>query len=313
MSIHHKKLFCFGYGYTCDYLGHELRARDGWHVSGTTRSESKREALDVRQIEAHIFNYERPLPDVESVLDGVTHLLLSAPPNEGGDPAFQMHGRELAKIPTLEWVGYLSTTGVYGDRGGEWVDETTTTAPSSQRGSRRRKAEDQWLSLLKSDGFPLHIFRLAGIYGPGRSALDSLRAGVAHRIHKPGHVFGRIHVEDIVQVLLASMESPDPGNIYNLCDDEPAPSADVIEYACQLLGRPLPPLVEFDNADLAPMTRSFYMENRRVRNDKIKDKLGVSLKYPNYRAGLDGCLEAEEYALSQLREKEGSSGIFGFS
>ncbi len=312
MSNSTTKLFCFGYGYTCDYLGHELLQRGGWSLAGTTRSADKQRSLADRDVNALLFNYERPLADVATMLEGVTHLLLSAPPGDDGDPAFQMHGTELAQLPDLQWVGYLSTTGVYGDRSGDWVDETTELRPSSQRGSRRKKAEEQWQSLQNTYDFPLHIFRLSGIYGPGRSALDSVRAGVARRINKPGHVFGRIHVEDIVQVLIASMEKPNVGSIYNLCDDEPAASHEVIDYACQLLGRPSPPMVDFENADLAPITRSFYLDNRRVKNDKIKSELGVHLKYPNYRAGLEGCREAEEYALEQLREKEGRSGIFGF-
>ena len=308
-----KKLFCFGYGYTADYLGYELLGRKGWKLCGTTRTPEKQSSLRDRDVEAHIFDYRRALPDPASMLDGVTHLLLSVPPDDEGDPVFRMHARDLTDIPTLQWVGYLSTTGVYGDRKGEWVDENDALMPTSQRGSRRVRAEEQWLSLFRTDNLPVHIFRLAGIYGPGRSALDSVRAGVAQRIHKPDHVFSRIHVEDIVQVLLASMGKPNAGSAYNLCDDSPSASRDVIEYACELLGRPLPPLVEFDNADLAPMTRSFYMDNRRVKNDKIKSELGVDLKYKDYKAGLDACLAAEEYALSILKEQDGSSGIFGFS
>lgn len=307
-----KKLFCFGYGYSCDYLGHELEKSGEWALAGTTRTPEKKQVLCDRGIETHVFNYEHGLFDVPSMLRGVTHLLLSAPPNEDGDPAFFMHGDELAALPSLQWVGYLSTTGVYGDRNGEWVDENSSVNPTSQRGSRRLKAEEQWLSLYEKQGLPVHIFRLSGIYGPGRSALDSVRAGVARRINKPGHVFGRIHVEDIAQILMASMAKSNPGSVYNLCDDEPAPSHEVIAYACDLLRRPAPPMVNFDEANLAPMTRSFYMDNRRVRNNKIKEELGVTLKYPNYRAGLDACREAEEYALAQLCQKEGRSGIFGF-
>ncbi len=295
-----KKLFCFGYGYTCDYLGHELLERDNWSVGGTTRDREKRTALRARGISAHIFDHEQPLADPVLILKDTTHLVISTPPDDEGDPAYLMHEQDILNIPTLEWVGYLSTTGVYGDRDGEMVDETSHPSPSSRRGSRRVRAEEQWLSLYKNHGLPVHVFRIAGIYGPGRSALDSVRAGVARRINKAGHAFGRVHVEDIVGTLLASFAHPNPGSIYNVIDDEPAPSHEVIAYACELLGRPVPPLVDFEEANLAPITRSFYMENRRTKNDKIKNELGVQLKYPDFRAGLRGCQAAEDHAVATL-------------
>ncbi len=293
-----KHLFCFGYGYSCDYLGHELLQRGGFRVSGTTRERDKRKMLKERGVGAYLFDYEAPLPDPLDLLKDVTHLLISTPPGSEGDPTFQMHAQDIAKLKSLEWVGYLSTIGVYGDRNGELIDEHAEIRPSSKRGSRRVKAEEQWLSLLKSHKIPLHIFRLAGIYGPGRSALDSIRAGVARRIHKPNHVFNRIHVEDIVQVLVASMERPDPGAIYNVCDDVPAPSHEVIDYASSLLHRPSLPLVAFEDSDLPPMARSFYADNKRLKNDKIKNELGISLKYPDYKQGLQGCFAAEQHAVS---------------
>jgi hypothetical protein len=294
-----KKLFCFGYGYTSDYLGYELMQR-GWTVAGTTRDREKRTDLRKRGVQAHIFDYEHPLADPRLILEGTTHLLISTPPDDDGDPAFIMHADDIIDIPSLEWIGYLSTTGVYGDRGGQWIDEQAELTPSSRRGSRRVRAEEQWLSLLKDHGLPVHIFRLAGIYGPGRSALDSVRAGVARRINKPGHAFGRIHVEDIAQTLMASFERPNPGTIYNVVDDVPAPSHEVIAAACELLGRPAPPLVDFEDANLAPITRSFYMDNRRVKNDRIKTELGVHLKYPDFASGLRGCQEAEEHAVTHI-------------
>lgn len=302
-----KKLFCFGYGYSCDYLGHELMSNDGWSVFGTTRDPVKQEMLSERGVGAYIFDYKQPLVEPLSVLEGTTHLLISTPTDEEGDPSFRAHVEDIKKISTLEWIGYLSTTGVYGNRDGEWVDETAEVRPTSQRGSRRAIAEDQWLSLLKSDNLPVHIFRLAGIYGPGRSALDSVRAGIARRIEKPGQAFSRIHVEDITQILWASMNKPNPGAIYNVCDDEPAPSHETIAYACELLGRPVPPLVPFDEADLAPITRSFYEDNKRVKNERIKQELGVDLKYKNFREGLKGCLEAEEYAMALFKDMEKAS------
>lgn len=296
------QLFCFGYGYTCDYLGHALLPTDAWRVSGTTRDNEKKQILKDRGIHAFIFDYDHPLLEPEDFLDGTTHLLISTPPNEEGDPSFIRHAEHLVNIPTLKWIGYLSTTGVYGNRDGAWVDESMQIQPTSERGSKRAKAEEQWLSLLESHGLPVHIFRLAGIYGPGRSALDSVRAGIARRIEKPGQVFSRIHVEDIVQVLLASMDRPNPGAIYNVCDDDPAASHEVIEEACNILGRPVPPLVPYEQAALAPITQSFYEDNKRVKNNRIKDELGVRLKYSNFREGLKGCLEAEDYALSFFKD-----------
>lgn len=294
-----KKLFCFGYGYSCDYLGHELSkiSDQSWVLCGTTRDNEKRVSLSGRGVQAHIFDFQKPLVDPSRVLAGTTHVLVSTPPSDEGDPSFLMHAADILNIPTLEWVGYLSTTGVYGDRQGEWVDEQTAVQPTSRRGVRRAQAEEQWFSLLQAHGVPVHIFRLAGIYGPGRSALDSVRAGVARRIDKPGQAFSRIHVEDIVQVLRASMERSDPGQIYNICDDHPAPSHEVIKHACEILGRPVPPLIPFAQADMAPMARSFYADNKRVRNDKMKSALGIALKYPSFKEGLQGCLEAENYAV----------------
>ncbi len=298
-----KNLFCFGYGYSCDYLGHELGLRGGWTISGTTRDPEKRAAMKARGIQGHIFDYQCPLPDPLYILKDVTHLLISTPPGDAGDPTFLAHAQDILKMPNLQWVGYLSTTGVYGDRDGDWVDENSEIRPSSQRGSRRAKAEEQWRSLLDQNGVPVHFFRLSGIYGPGRSALDTIRAGVARRIEKPGHAFSRIHVEDIVQILIASMNAPDAGAIYNVSDDEAAPSHAVIAYACQLLGRPIPPMIPFEEADMSPMARSFYNDNKRIKNDLMKQKLGVELKYKNYRDGLQGCLDAEEYAVSLFAKR----------
>lgn len=268
--------------------------RGGWTVGGTTRDADKRTFLRARGVKAHLFDYERPLVDPHYILDGTTHLLISTPPDDRGDPTFAMHAEDILNIPTLEWVGYLSTTGVYGDRDGGTVDEYSEIRPNSKRGSRRVRAEAEWYSLLQNYNLPLHIFRLAGIYGPGRSALDSVRAGVARRINKPGMAFNRIHVEDIVQTLIASMAHPNPGAAYNLADDDPVPSHEVILYACQLLGITPPPLIPYNEADMAPIARSFYNDNKRVSNHRIKNELGVQLKYPDYKRGIDACLAAEQ-------------------
>lgn len=273
-----------------------------WRVSGTTRDKEKRQGLRARGITAHIFDYDMPLADPLYAMRDITHLLISTPPDDDGDVAFNLHAQDIARLQNLEWIGYLSTTGAYGDREGGWVDEHAEIRPTTKRGSRRVRAEEQWLSLQYTTGIPVNIFRLAGIYGPGRSALDSVRAGVARRINKPGHAFSRIHVEDIVQVLRAAMENPKGGEIYNLADDLPAPSHEVIDYACQMLGLVSPQLIPFDKADLAPITLSFYSDNKRIKNDKIKKELGVRLKYPTYREGLNACLDAEEHALKIFKD-----------
>jgi len=290
-------LFCFGYGYTSDYLGHAL-LEQGWNVAGTTRDTQKKQELSRRNIKTYLFDYEMPLYDPLQILEQVTHILISTPPGTEGDPTFLIHGEDLSYLPNLKWIGYLSTTGVYGNRNGEWVDEQSEREPSSQRGSRRVLAENQWIEAMMDKSLPLHIFRLSGIYGPGRSALDSVRAGTARCIHKPGHAFSRIHVEDIIQVLLASMKNPMPGQIYNLADDMPASSSEIITYACQLLNRTPPPQIPYEQADLAPITRSFYEDNKRISNTKIKDALGIDLIYPTYKEGLKACLDAEYHALS---------------
>ncbi len=253
----------------------------GWRVIGTAR-----EAADVPGVEMIIW------PGQDIPLTGVTHILSSIGPNAKGDPVLARLRDEIAAVaPDLAWVGYLSTTAVYGDRRGDWVDETTPIAPTSERGTWRAEAEAQWQQV---PDLPLHIFRLAGIYGPGRGPFAKLMAGKARRIVKPGQVFSRIHVDDIAQALLASIDAPNPGAIYNLCDDDPAPPQDVLGYAAELLGLPVPAEVPFDEAGMTPMARSFYGENKRVRNQRIKDELGVQLLYPSYREGLCAVLAAED-------------------
>jgi hypothetical protein len=298
------RLFCFGYGYSCEYLARALRPH-GWEIAGTTRDSEKKEVMEGSGVETFLFTGDRSLVDARQFLAGTTHLLISTPPDDRGDPAFLHHGDDVTAIAGLRWAGYLSSTSVYGDREGGWVEEESELRPNSKRGSRREKAEAQWLSLYKDDNFPVHIFRLAGIYGPGRSALDSVRAGVARRIDKPGHAFSRVHIDDIVQALLASMEKPNPGRVYNVCDDEAAPSHKLIARACEMLGLPVPALIPYEQADLAPMARSFYSDNKRVRNQRLKEELGVKLKYPDFRSGLEACLEAEGAAPALFASSEG--------
>jgi len=283
-------LFCFGLGYTALALGRRLVATR-WLVTGTCRSAERQALLREAGLSAVLFDRDRPVD--ATALNGVTHLLVSVPPDATGDPVLAMHGDDIASLPGLSWLGYLSTTGVYGDRGGNWVDETAWLLPTGERGRRRVAAEEGWLGLWHDRGAPVHIFRLAAIYGPGRSAFDALRAGTARRIDKPGQVFSRIHVADLVSVLIASMERPRPGAVYNVCDDDPAPPEAVVAYAAELLGMEPPPLVPFEAAGLSPMARSFYADNKRVANRLIKTELGVTLRYPDFRAGL-AAIPAEE-------------------
>ncbi|MDE0387130.1 MAG: SDR family oxidoreductase [Rhodospirillales bacterium] len=287
-----KRLFCFGYGFSASALG-ALLGPAGWTLAGTCRTPEGCHALAGTGVEAVPFSRETPLADPKQSLAGTTHLLLSIPPDTDGDPALDCHGADIAATEGLKWIGYLSTTGVYGDTGGAWVDESATPAPSSPRGTRRVEAERGWLVFGEEYGLAVHVFRLAGIYGPGRNALAAVRRGTAKRIHKPGQVFSRIHVADIAQVLAASIAKPRAGAIYNVCDDEPAPGSDVVAHACALLGVAPPPLTPLKDAALSPMARSFYADSRRVSNALIKSELGVTLRYPDYRAGLAALLAEE--------------------
>lgn len=278
-----KTLLSFGHGFSARALTPLLLAR-GWRIIGTTRSEGKAAALAALGVEPLIW----PGSDVSGALQTADALLLSAAPGEDGDPVLNVLQEDIVAVARrVEWVGYLSTTGVYGDRGGDWVDETSDLTPSTKRGQLRVDAEAAWAAVPH---LPLHVFRLAGIYGPGRGPFAKVRSGKARRIIKAGQVFSRIHVEDIAQVLQASLDRPRPGAIYNLCDDDPAPPQDVIAYAAQLLGLPAPPEEDFETAEMTPMARSFYAESKKVRNELIKNELGVTLKYPNYRAGLEAMM-----------------------
>lgn len=275
------RLLIFGQGFTGTRLADACRA-DGWRVTGTGR-----EARD------GILPFNRDRPILLPALAGVTHLVASIPPDEEGDPVLDRLGDALGMLPSLGWAGYLSTTGVYGDHDGAWVDETSETKPGTERSKRRLAAEQAWLEWGDQHGKPVQIFRLAGIYGPGRSPLDRVRGGKAQRIVKPGHLFGRIHVDDIVTVVRAGMAKPDARRVFNVADDEPAAPADVLTYAAELLGVEPPPEVLFDNAALSPMARSFYADNRLVANGLVKRELGVALHYPTYREGLRGILAGE--------------------
>ncbi len=277
-----KTLLSIGHGFSARALA-PLLIRQGWRVIGTTRSPAKFGLLERQGVEPLAW------PGTSLPLHKATHLLTSVAPNHAGDPVLQDMRDQLTAAKHLEWVGYLSTTGVYGDHGGNWVDENAVLTPSTKRGQARVDAEAAWAEL----GLPLHIFRLAGIYGPGRGPFAKVRNGTARRIIKEGQVFSRIHAEDIATTVLASIQRPNPGAIYNVCDDDPAPPQDVIEHAAELLGLPVPPAVAFEDAEMTPMARSFYADSKRVKNERIKTELGVKLRYPDYKTGLAALLAAE--------------------
>jgi nucleoside-diphosphate-sugar epimerase len=276
-------LLNLGHGYSAGRLAASLAP--GWRVIGATRSADKAAALRAEGIEP--LHWE-DTSAVRAAIHAASHVLVSAAPAAGRDPVLDRFAEALHAAPAIEWIGYLSTTGVYGDHQGAWIDEDAPRIAASARGGDRVAAEDAWLAT----GLPVHLFRLSGIYGPGRSAFDRLRAGTAQRVVKPGQVFNRIHGDDIAAALRASIAHPAPGRAYNLADDEPAPAQDVIAFAADLLGLPVPPEVPFETADLSPMARSFYAENKRVCNRRVKAELGLSLLYPDYRAGLRGILAA---------------------
>ena len=257
-----KTLLSFGHGYSAKALTRRL-VPEGWRIIGPSRTEEKAALLPEEGVEPRIW----PGANMRPALDAATHLLISAAPGEDGDPVLAELKDEIAKRANqFEWVGYLSTTGVYGDHKGEWIDETAPLTPATKRGIARVKAEADWAGI---EGLPLHIFRLAGIYGPGRGPFAKVRNGTARRIIKPGQVFSRTHVEDIAQILHASINKPNPGAAYNVCDNDPAPPEDVIAFAAELLGKPIPPEEDFETAEMTPMARSFYAESKKVRNDRI--------------------------------------------
>jgi nucleoside-diphosphate-sugar epimerase len=285
-------LFCFGMGFSAQALARRLRG-GGWRILGTSRSAEGAGAISRAGYEAIVFDGRSPLDP--AVLTGVTHVLVSAPPGPHGDPVLLSAAGALEHAAQqIAWVGYLSTTGVYGDHAGGWVEETSALAPVNDRSRWRAAAEAAWLEFGLRAGLPVQIFRLAGIYGPGRNQLVSVMDGTARRIVKPGQVFSRIHVDDIAGVLEASFNLGKAGDIFNVCDDEPAPPQDVVAYAAGLIGVPPPPEEPFETANLSPMARSFYGESKRVSNALMKRALGYRLLYPTYREGLEALMAIEK-------------------
>jgi nucleoside-diphosphate-sugar epimerase len=283
-----QRLLSFGHGYCARALTRLLQHSGAWSITGTTRAPEKIRTLAQEGVTAVLW----PGTDMSALVAQASHVLISAAPGATGDPVLN-DCRTAFETARPAWIGYLSTTGVYGDHQGGWVDEETPLHPSTKRGLQRVKAEAAWQTLAADYDLPLHIFRLAGIYGPGRGPFAKVRAGTARRIIKQNQVFSRTHVEDIAQVLAASIARPRPGAVYNVCDNDPAPPEHVIAHAAELLGLPLPPSEDFETAEMTPMARSFYAESKKVRNARIREELGVVLKYPDYRSGLAALLAAE--------------------
>lgn len=287
-------LLSFGHGYSAQTLGRILTSQN-WSITGTTRDSNNLPAIKTQGATAVLW----PGTDLSDAISSATHILISAAPTDTGDPVLTSLKDQIAAIGSqLKWVGYLSTTGVYGDHKGAAVDEETPLNPTVKRGNLRAIAEAEWQALADSAGFPLHIFRLAGIYGPGRGPFAKVRAGTARCIIKKNQLFSRIHVEDIANVLAASIAHPVAGGrVYNVCDNEPAPPQDVLAHAARLLGLPVPPEEDFETAEMHPMARSFYSESRKVSNARIRNELGVTMLYPTYREGLQALLDSENESI----------------
>ena len=282
------RLFIFGTGFSSKAFVEEVRDQFDW-IGGTTRSSDKMEALRTLGVEPFLFDGNSQGDGVAEALKQATHILVSIAPNEAGDPVLNQYANEIAGAKP-RWIGYLSTVGVYGNHDGAWVDEETPLNPVSKRSVQRVAAEEAWLAFAAQNDLPVQIFRLSGIYGPGRNAFENFRKGTARRLVKPGQVFNRIHVADIAGALKAAMAKPST-RVFNVTDDEPAPPQDVVAFAAELLGVEAPPEIPFETADLTPMARSFYGENKRVSNQRLKDELGFTFRYPDYRVALKALLE----------------------
>lgn len=277
------RVFVFGLGYSALAAARLLRGQAD--ISGTTREPSRSAALKSAGIDAIVFDGATRAPEVDAALAQATHVIVSVPPAEAGDPVLALHGEDIARAPDLRWIGYLSSLAVYGNYGGAWVSEETTPHPKTERAVRRHRAELEWRRLGTSRTIPVATFRIAGIYGPGRNAFVALREGRAHRVVKPGQVFNRIHIDDIASAIAASLIA-DRGGILNLADDLPSPPQDVVTFAAGLMDLAPPPEIPFETAELSPMAQSFYADNKRADNRRLKALLGRPLAFPSYREGL---------------------------
>ena len=285
------KLFCFGLGYTAKHLTFQLGDKLE-SVVGTCRSVEKIKDLKRKNIAASL------LEDVnkDDILNA-THILISIPPDDIGDVVLADFLDIIKQHKNLSWLAYLSTTGVYGDHQGEWVDEETPPTPNSARSKRRLNVEEAWLEAHRTHQVPTHIFRLSAIYGPYRNLFSDIHAGRIKSIHKPGQYFSRTHVDDIAGILAHSMQSPTPGEVYNICDDLPSSTMEVQQHVASLLHVAPPPVIAYEDAALSVMQREFYATNRRVKNDKVKSRLAYNLLYPTYKEGLTAIFEQKQYNL----------------
>jgi nucleoside-diphosphate-sugar epimerase len=285
-------LMIFGFGYSARYFV-EHYGHDFAPITATVRDPLRAKALSSATCKVVPFGDEID-PSVMTDLQHAHFLLISTPPHASGDPVLEKIAEQMSALEKLERIVYLSTVGVYGDYDGAWIDETALCKPSNDRSHWRLAAEEEWIAIGRELNVPTDILRLAGIYGPRQNALAQIKAGTAKCINKPGQVFNRIHVEDIARSIKACFEREEQGGVWNVCDDEPAPPQDVVQFAAQLLGVTPPPEIDFNTADLSPMARSFYSECKRVSNRALKEKLGVSLAFPTYREGLNALLQQGE-------------------
>lgn len=279
-----RKLLIMGYGFSSQAIA-QAAEKEFVQIAGTTRSAEKFDKLEADGVQPVVFTVDGDMAGVTAFLEQATHLLVSIGPGEDGDPVLNALGNAITDAPHLRWIGYLSTVGVYGDHNGAWVDEDTPPKPVSKRSIQRVAAETAWQELADKRSIPLAVFRLSGIYGPGRNAFMNMEKGTARRLVKPGQVFNRIHREDIGQAVALAMKG-NIGGIFNITDDEPSPPQDVVTYAHELAGRTPPPETDFETAELTPMARSFYGENKRVSNARSRQVLGMTYRWPNYRTSL---------------------------
>jgi nucleoside-diphosphate-sugar epimerase len=289
--IEHVKVFFFGLGYCAEAL---IRRAPSIEASGTARSDERVAALRAIGVDAHLFDGVRADPGIEPALERADAIVVSIPPRGPGEGPLERFAAALGKALALRRILYYSTIGVYGDHGGQWVDETSATLTRSDRGLARLAEEARWIEAGRARRVGVDILRLPGIYGPGRNALERLRAGDACRIVRPGHVSNRAHVDDIAEVTRLVLTAGLEGQIWNVADDEPAPPQDVIAYAATLLGVALPPEQAFDEADLSPMAASFFADEKRISAAKAKALLGFVPAYPTYREGLRALFDAGE-------------------
>ena len=278
-------LLVFGYGYSARHFVAAYRSAFA-DVAATTRSADKVPHREDAGVELLQFGAEGEDPALGARLDAADAILVSVPPGTSADPVLGRFGRRIARNGRPQTIVYLSTVGVYGDHAGAWVDEDTPPRPTSERSKVRVQAERHWLTFARDPGKRVVVLRLAGIYGPDRNALCNLHAGTARRLVKPGQVFNRIHVADIAGAIATAFAHPGPSDTWNVTDDEPAPPQDVVAFAAELMDVDPPPEQPFETADLSPMARSFYGENKRVANRRLKDELGLTLLHPTYREGL---------------------------